>query len=160
MTLQIPSLNGFLTSHQGMRVQVGQFCIAGPCALAAAFVFHWGVVGMLGGLTLGTVMQTACYLILLARVIDWDLLAAKVAAEHQAEAQTKDERGPARLRRQKAENQAPHRPHRHLPQHAQLCSLQALLVIAGLPPELWMCVLQKSSLVIPQLGQARFSACQ
>lgn len=67
---------------------VGQFCIAGPCALIAAFVLDWGIVGLLSGLGVGVVIQACCYIVLLTRIIDWSAMAAKIAAEQQAEAQT------------------------------------------------------------------------
>ena len=67
---------------------IGQFCIAGPCALIAAFVLDWGIVGLLGGLGVGVAIQACCYVFLLCRVIDWSAMAAKIAAEQQAEAQT------------------------------------------------------------------------
>ena len=66
---------------------VGQFCVAGPAAIVMAFVLDLGLPGLLAGLMLGVIVQAAIYMFILLRGVNWPALAAKVAAEHAAEAQ-------------------------------------------------------------------------
>ena len=67
-------------------MQLGQFLVAAPSASIMAFVLNWDLPGLIAGLMLGVVVQACCYIVILTRVISWPRMAARVAAEHRAEA--------------------------------------------------------------------------